>query len=65
MLVGRGSEGATGRAKEPRRVKHFCSRKQILVESAATAWGTYEESPDANYFTAALRYVIYDASSGY
>eukprot|EP00966_Prymnesium_polylepis_P250100 5782076-Prymnesium_polylepis.1 len=33
MLVGRGSKGATGRAEEPRRVKHFCSGKQILVES--------------------------------
>eukprot|EP00966_Prymnesium_polylepis_P247728 5728323-Prymnesium_polylepis.1 len=34
MLVGRGSEGATGRAKRAGRVKHFCSGKTILVESA-------------------------------
>eukprot|EP00966_Prymnesium_polylepis_P084189 1948677-Prymnesium_polylepis.1 len=37
MLVGRGSQGATGRAKEDSRVKHFCSGKTILVESAVSA----------------------------
>eukprot|EP00966_Prymnesium_polylepis_P312175 7213026-Prymnesium_polylepis.1 len=32
MLLGRGSQGATGRSKEDRRVKHFCSGKKVLVE---------------------------------
>ena len=31
------------------------------ARTTATAWGTYEESTGANYFSAALRYVIYGA----